>query len=120
MWEYRANLVRVIDGDTLVILLDLGVSVRAEEHIRLVDVRAPEMSQPGGLETREYVKARMTQLPPLRWPLTVRTVPNTNPEPDERRTLVRYLGTVLALPGYSLNADVNSFLAEHPEWGTGM
>jgi hypothetical protein len=121
MWDYRAALVRVVDGDTVVLEIDQGFSGRQEEHIRLLDVRAPEKSQPGGVDTWQYVQHWAEQLPATRWPLRVMTVPNTNPEPSERRTLTRYLGTVvqLAIPFRNLNADVTAYLAEHPEWGPG-
>jgi hypothetical protein len=128
MWEYRAAVVRVIDGDTLVMLIDQGLGSRQEEHIRLLDVRAPEMSQPGGLDTFGYVTEWCDRLPlGVRWPLMVNTVPNTSREPAERRTLVRYLATVREAdwlpkdgPVRRLNDDIRGFLAGHPEWGSGM
>ena len=39
---YNAILERVIDGDTCVVLIELGLNVFKREHIRLADVNAPE------------------------------------------------------------------------------
>lgn len=44
MNEYRAKLVRVIDGDTVVLDVDLGFHVTMRETFRLVRVNCPEMS----------------------------------------------------------------------------
>jgi hypothetical protein len=122
MWEYRAALVRVVDGDTLILEIDQGFSGRQEEAIRLVNVRAPEHNQAGGMDTLHFVQEWMERLPKTRWPLWVNTVPNTNLEPTERRTLSRYLGAVgeLLPLGRNLNTDVRAFLAAHPEWGSGL
>jgi endonuclease YncB( thermonuclease family) len=128
MWQYRAAVVRVIDGDSLIILADTGFNGRQEEHIRLLDVHAPEMSQPGGLETFGYVSEWCERLPSgVRWPIVIDTLPNTSPEPVERRSFVRYLATVREAdwlpkdgPVRRLNDDIRAFLAGHPEWGSGM
>lgn len=42
MYEYRANIVRVIDGDTVVVDIDLGFDVWLHKrHIRLYGIDAP-------------------------------------------------------------------------------
>jgi len=121
MWDYRAQLLRVDDADTIVILADQGFSGRQEEAIRLADVSAPELREPGGAETKAFTQAWSGQLSLLRWPLYVMTQPNTNPEPSERRSFVRYIGTVYdyADRRRCLNDDLAAFLAQHPEWGSG-
>lgn len=122
MWEYRAALIRVIDADTITVLADTGFGGRQQEDVRLLDVSAPELNQPGGPEAKAFVADWMSQLTPLRWPLLIRTDPNTAAEPTERRSFVRYLATVWDLTHQSrcLNVDLRLFLAQHPEWGTGM
>jgi endonuclease YncB( thermonuclease family) len=118
MWEYRAALIRVIDADTIVVLADTGFGGRQEEHVRLLGVSAPELKEPGGADARQYTLDWCARLPAVRWPLRLATVPNTVAEPDERRTLTRYLG-VVSDGARGLNADLALFLAGHPEWGTG-
>jgi hypothetical protein len=124
MWEYRARPIRVVDGDSAVLELDLGCSVRTEQEVRLLGVSAPERRETGGPECTRFVQDWISRLPALTWPLMVATVPNTATEPTERRSFIRYLAIVWDLSGgvgqRTLNADLAAFLAEHPEWGTGM
>jgi endonuclease YncB( thermonuclease family) len=123
VFDYRAALSRVIDGDSAVLLIDVGFGARVEEEIRLLGVSAPERYQPGGLECRDFVAAWFKQLPQTRrWPLEVRTTPNTTLEPLERRTFVRFLATVSDItdPDNCLNAALAVFLSQHPEWGHGI
>lgn len=121
MWEYRARLVRVVDGDTIVALMDTGFGGRQEEHLRLEGVSAPELGQPGGQEARQFAIEWAASASVRSWPLLIRTQPNSNIEPTERRTLTRYLAKVLYINSSfpSLNSMLRVYLAEHPEWGTG-
>ena len=48
-YTYQCTLVRVIDGDTIVLLVDLGFKIQIELTVRLSDFNAPE---PRG-ETKE-------------------------------------------------------------------
>ena len=43
MFEYRAELIRVIDGDTVVMSLDLGFKTFVVRTLRLLDIDAPEV-----------------------------------------------------------------------------
>jgi micrococcal nuclease len=43
MYEYRASLIRVVDGDTIDVELDLGLRIKRTERLRLLGVDAPEM-----------------------------------------------------------------------------
>ena len=42
MYEYKAKLLRVIDGDTIDCVIDLGFNVRLKERIRLKGIDTPE------------------------------------------------------------------------------
>ena len=42
MFEYNAKLDRVIDGDTVDAMIDLGFSTWVHKHIRLLGIDAPE------------------------------------------------------------------------------
>jgi len=42
MYEYKAKLLRVIDGDTIDCIIDLGFNVRIKERIRLKGIDTPE------------------------------------------------------------------------------
>ncbi len=123
MWDYRAKCMSVHDGDTVTMLMDTGFHGRQEEHIRLFQVFAPELSQPGGPETRQFVLNWMStwQLATAQWPLYVVTEKNSSTEPQEIQTLARYVGTIWDVHKKNcLNNEINVFLTGHPEWGHGI
>ena len=43
MYEYKAKLLRVIDGDTIDCVIDLGFNVRLKERIRFKGIDTPEI-----------------------------------------------------------------------------
>jgi len=45
---YRAEILRVVDGDTLDVKLDLGFHVAVVQRLRLTRINAPEMKTPQG------------------------------------------------------------------------
>jgi|WetSurMetagenome_2_1015567.scaffolds.fasta_scaffold07218_2 micrococcal nuclease len=55
MYEYSAQVLRVIDGDTLKLQIDLGFSVFVAQSCRLVRIDAPEMSTMQGFTARQFV-----------------------------------------------------------------
>tara|TARA_R100001082_G_scaffold57951_1_gene32033 strand:- start:12701 stop:13075 length:375 start_codon:yes stop_codon:yes gene_type:complete len=42
MYHYNATLVRVIDGDTVDAMIDLGFDIQVKKRIRLAGINAPE------------------------------------------------------------------------------
>lgn len=46
--RYPAQLIRMVDGDTYVLRVDLGFNVSYTAHIRLADLDTPEQSTPEG------------------------------------------------------------------------
>jgi micrococcal nuclease len=42
-YKYKARVVRVIDGDTVVLAIDLGFKITATENCRMLGYDAPEM-----------------------------------------------------------------------------
>ncbi len=42
--EYDATLIRIIDGDTVVVRVDLGLGVSVEKHVRIEAIDCPEMN----------------------------------------------------------------------------
>ena len=64
IYEYNASLLRVVDGDTVDALIDLGFSVWAKKSIRLYKIDAPE-TRTRDLEEKEQgfkTKERLTEL----------------------------------------------------------
>lgn len=128
MWEYRAALpdgdAAIHDGDTVKLLIDLGFDVRTEKWIRLADVRAPELNQPGGIETRAFtvgwLRSRTGPQRGLRWPLRVITDMTRAAEPSQVTSFARYVGEIYDVSGGgALNNAVSLFLSGHPEWPPG-
>lgn len=122
MWEYRAALLNVHDGDTMRFLIDVGFDARVEDAIRLKGVFAPELSQPGGDDARNFVINLVQSAKVMTWPYLIRTEPNTTAEPIEKTSFSRYIGTVYFIDNQttSLNDTIATFLAQHPEWGKGI
>ncbi len=48
MFTYAAKLNRVIDGDTVVLDIDLGFHIVITEHVRIIGVDSPERGTPLG------------------------------------------------------------------------
>lgn len=129
MWEYRARLsdkAHEDDGDTVLLLLDLGMDVRTEQSIRLAGVWAPELHQPHGLEAAAFTRLTLEEVAErhtargARWPFVVKTEPNATVERGERRSFTRYVGALFAADTREcLNNAIILYLDDHPEWGRG-
>jgi len=122
MWEYRAKLKRVVDGDSLYLVLDLGLFVWRPVEIRLLNVYAPEHNQPGGQETKQFVVNWMLGLnETLEWPMLVTTSITKQTEPTEKQTFVRYIADVRDIARNRwLNDNLRAWLLMHDEWGGGI
>jgi len=61
MYNYKAKVLRVIDGDTIDILIDLGWKIQIKDRIRFLGVDTPETrtrdkeEKKRGLEAKKYV-----------------------------------------------------------------
>lgn len=70
-YRYRARLVRVVDGDTLRVDIDLGFDTWLHNRsVRLLGCNARELSEPGGREARE----NLATLLPVGSPVVIHTV----------------------------------------------
>lgn len=60
MYEYRAQLVRIVDGDTLVMNIDLGLRTFRKDKLRLVGVNTPEIFgvKKDSLEYEDGIRAK--------------------------------------------------------------
>jgi len=56
MYEYKAKVTNVVDGDTVDALVDLGFKVQTLQRLRLTRVDTPERTQPGYGAARDFVK----------------------------------------------------------------
>ena len=53
---YQATVLSIHDGDTITLRFDLGRRIYSEDSIRLYRINAPELSQAGGKEARDYLR----------------------------------------------------------------
>jgi micrococcal nuclease len=44
MYDYRARVERIVDGDTMIVTIDQGMNIRSSQSLRLLRVYAPERS----------------------------------------------------------------------------
>jgi endonuclease YncB( thermonuclease family) len=67
--EYPATVLRVIDGDTVEVRIDLGFGLSLVEPVRLAGIDAPEMSTPAG----PLARRALTNFLPMSTAATLRT-----------------------------------------------
>lgn len=61
-YVYKAVVDRVIDGDTLLLRIDLGFQVWKEQRVRLAGIDTPPMDDPKGREAYRFVLNRLAKI----------------------------------------------------------
>ena len=114
LFQYKAFVTAVYDGDTWTVDIDLGLHVWIKnEKIRLYGINAPELrgkERPEGLLSRDYLRSLI-----LDKEITIRTFKDT------REKYGRYLGEIWItdVKGKSLNVNdelVKKGFAEYKEY----
>ncbi len=59
MYRYKAILLRVIDGDTIVFNLDLGLGILKREIVRLRHIDTPELRSKDNEEKKRAIEAKV-------------------------------------------------------------
>ena len=90
MYEYKAEVIRWIDGDTLLVSVDLGFYVKKEERVRLARIDAPEMSSEVAYQVRlaKSARAKARKFCPKGAIVTLKTTK------EKRDRYARYIGEV--------------------------
>lgn len=112
MWDRRAKVLKINDGDTLVALLDQGFGDTKEITVRLLGVWAPELNQTGGPETKEFVVNWLDgkTLAGTTWSFIITTARMKTVD-REQKTFDRYVATLTTMDNsYNLNVDVMDFV----------
>lgn len=94
MYEYKASVVRVVDGDTVLLDMDLGFYTYVRMSCRLAGLNCRELNEPGGSAAKTY----LASLLPIGAELIVNSV-----KPD------KYAGrfdAYLTLKGTKINAKM--------------
>ena len=94
MYEYKAICTRVVDGDTIDVLIDLGLGILTRQRLRLYDVDTPELRSVNEDERKDAQNARLFVVDKLfegnePRPLVLKT------KKDRKGKYGRYLATVL-------------------------
>ena len=59
LYMFNAHVDRVIDGDTIVVTIDLGFDVFAKRKVRLLNVDTPERGQINYQEATDFTKSKI-------------------------------------------------------------
>lgn len=97
LWTYTARVLRIIDGDTLDVVINLGLGHRAFPRLRLRGLDTPELYTQAGRDARTFVEAGLADCPAI-----VVSTYRTD-------SYGRYLADVKYLPG---EADPDQILAQ--------
>ena len=98
MYEYSSTLVKIVDGDTVDVLIDLGFNTTKKERVRLLGIDTPESATKDlaekklGIEAKEYITQWFTKNTPFRLQTTK----------DDKYG--RILGVFTGLDGKTLNS----------------
>lgn len=91
MYEYRAKVTNVVDGDTIDVLIDQGFDTFRRERLRLYGIDTPEKRGPErieGLKVKKYVEEKILGHSVI---IETRKDPNFR---DRKGSFGRYLATV--------------------------
>ena len=99
MYQYEAEVIAVVDGDTLDLRVDVGFRHRLEDRFRLYGVNAPEKNTPEGVRAKAFVVQWFKDHP---GPYFIDTMK------DKREKYGRWLATVRAANGQYLCDDLIS------------
>ncbi len=105
MWTYRAQVTRVVDGDTIDVLVDLGFGVLRKERIRFARIDAWESrgkEKVLGKIATEFVK----DLAPVGSWIKIQT------SRDSKGKFGRYLAEVIVIGDDNVESNLNDMLLE--------
>lgn len=69
---YAAQVLKVVDGDTLDIMVDLGFNIHVKKRLRMAHLNAPERGTQAGTDATAFLVDRL----PVGSAIVVRTVKN--------------------------------------------
>jgi micrococcal nuclease len=77
-WAFPAFCTKVIDGDTIDVIMDVGFHCTRTERLRLLGVNCPEVHGPSavdGMRAKQFTQATLSEwmVTGVKWPLVVQT-----------------------------------------------
>lgn len=104
MYKYKCKLVKVIDGDTIDLDIDLGFAVTLRERVRLEGVNTPEVrghEKGAGFEAKAFVEE---------WFASGTEFEYWSNKYNKHDKYGRSLGTIVAVNRFGVESDLNSLL----------
>jgi len=105
-YEYRAKLLRVIDGDTILVELDLGFRIYYQQALRLYGINAPEIigaERDKGLASKQHLTDLLTPN------FLIRTFKNPGDKYGrwlaEIFTPLHFINAKMVADGYAINKE---------------
>lgn len=65
LYTYRAFVERVVDADTLLVVIDLGFSIFTSQYLRLRGINAPELSTKEGQKAKQTLEKMLQNADPI-------------------------------------------------------
>ena len=106
MFEYYATVLKIVDGDTIDVMIDLGLGVHCKERLRFARINAWEM-RGEHKEKGKAAKARLAELIPVGKKILVST------QKDKRGKYGRYIAEIYdvdMVPATGTRLNINSIL----------
>ena len=100
LYCYRATVLRVVDGDTIDVMLDLGFSVSLKERIRFYGINAPESRT---RDADEKVRGLAAKAFVILWTEAHADENTIRTRIDKRGKFGRILGEIINAAGVCLN-----------------
>lgn len=105
MFEYKAKVLRWIDGDTVDLDVDLGFRVHLEQRARLAGLNTPEIHAKDDAERAKAIAATML-CNRLAFPGSFVTIKSSKPTADDKYG--RWLVNIVIGDGTNLNQELLS------------
>ena len=102
MFEYYATVLKVVDGDTIDVMVDLGMGVHRKERLRFSRINAWE-TRGEHKEKGKLAKARVAELIPVGDKVLIKT------QKDKKGKYGRYIAEIFIIDGI-LSTNLNDLL----------
>ena len=102
MFEYHATVLKVVDGDTIDVMVDLGMGVHRKERLRFSRINAWE-TRGEHKEKGKLAKARVAELIPVGDKILIKT------QKDKKGKYGRYIAEIFILDGV-ISVNLNDLL----------
>lgn len=102
MYEYTGTVVRIVDGDTLDVMFDLGLGVFKKERVRLLRIDTPE-TYGVKKDSEEYQAGKLATEFVIKWVESNDNVIVVKTTKDKKGGRGRYLAEIYGKEGENLN-----------------